>query len=303
MSTSQATFLRENPGRTLLESGQLRDAEDAGVGDGDVLALVQRQDVDLVAARAQELEHHPDGQRRAPGLKERVRCQHENLHASDSDGKPLRPDLPHHILDFGFLRCVRPAELATCDPGHARNRSLRLGLRRRPDQSRGARCPDRRIGHLVPDRPAHLLLQGAARGLVPRSTRTPPSGSDRWSPQRRPRRRSTTLLRHPACRGVFHAFDRKHTTHAADPPVVQDTRPGRPGRPAARRSSPALSGSSPHWQLDHVGRVELKGRAARPELSREQRRAPREPAPRSACPRPGVPSADSVVVSLLGPGT
>ena len=59
------------------------------VGDRDILAFVQRQHVDVVPAAAQELEHRPHGQGCAPGLKERVRGEHENFHASDPDGEPF----------------------------------------------------------------------------------------------------------------------------------------------------------------------------------------------------------------------
>jgi hypothetical protein len=60
------------------------DSVNPAVGDVDVLALVERQQIKLVSPRAQKLEHPSDCDRSAPRLEEWVWGENENSHPTGS---------------------------------------------------------------------------------------------------------------------------------------------------------------------------------------------------------------------------
>src|SRR5919112_3214802 len=77
---------------------------DAAVGDVYILAFVEGEQVDLVPPGAQEFEHPPDGQGSSAGLKEWVRCEHQDVHPT---GSSTRADMPLSWRTASTSSCCR----------------------------------------------------------------------------------------------------------------------------------------------------------------------------------------------------
>ena len=86
-------LLEGEPRPDVADPGDPGDPMDAAVGQLDVAALVVGEDVHLVAAGAEELQHHFHGDGRAPRLEEGLWGQEENLHDRISSRVPISREI------------------------------------------------------------------------------------------------------------------------------------------------------------------------------------------------------------------
>ena len=299
MSTSQTTFLRENPGRMFLTPaawgcdgcgmlGISTSSPSCSVRTSTWWPRALRNSSTLRTAsgvpRPERMGAVParESSRRAPPMASRC---------SGSAASHPRSRLPG----------ARPSSRGPLLPSAPRRNRIGRGSgggpepyppeeRRPPDviaiSSRTARRDSlfeaRRAG-LIPVHVAHPAVRQRSAGAPTAATT-----------------RSTALLRHPACGGVLDTFDRKHTTSGRRP-APWSTDPG-PLRQAVRSAGlePGLERQPPHWQsTTSLASSSSPGQASRtPEAASLSRAAS---APRSG-PARGRTRSPAVSCRPGGPG-